>query len=316
MGKQLQFELWQECNNHCKFCYNGDNNRFTSKENKLGAIKEAIAKISDLSNYPEYDTLAYLGGEFFQGQMADKEIHDAFMELMRITAWLKDNGWVKNVWIYCTLTIGDQKELYETLDLFKDKKNLWILTSWDTKGRFHNPKMFENWDYHMKNIHKLYPDILFNITTIITGDLCDKYVNGDFCFEDMRNEYYAQFFFKQPGRGSYTKNELQSIIPNFFPTRMQFLKFLQRFKEVEDNRMGSKLFNIVFRADTLYRNFNDKEGLTKNIRHKDGSVEVEAPDSDEVEVNPDCGHMRSYQCYIDSDRCCICDKIAMGLTND
>lgn len=313
MGKQLQFELWQECNSHCKFCYNGDNNLFTPLAKKIEAIDEAIKKISDLSNYPEYDTLAYLGGEFFQGQMNNYELRMKFYELMKKTAWLKDNGYIKNVWIYCTLTIGDQEHLYETLKLFKNKENVWILTSYDTIGRFHTPKMEENWKYHMKHIHELYPDIMFNITTIITGDLCDRYNNNEISFRDMMEEYHTHFFFKQPGSGSHTKEEMQKIIPNFFPTRQQFLTFLTKFKEKEDERMYDKLFNIVYRADTLYRNFNDKDGLVENTRHKDSKNEVEAPDSDEVQINPKCGHMRSYQCYIDSDKCCICDKKAMGM---
>ena len=60
---------------------------------------------------------------------------------MEKTAWLKDNGYVKNVWIYATMTIGDQKDLYDSLEKFKDKKDFWILTSYDTMGRFHTQKM-------------------------------------------------------------------------------------------------------------------------------------------------------------------------------
>ena len=63
MGKQIQFELWQECNSQCKFCYLGKDNRYTPNELKLSAMQKALNKISDLSIYPEFDTIAFLGGE-------------------------------------------------------------------------------------------------------------------------------------------------------------------------------------------------------------------------------------------------------------
>jgi len=31
--------------------------------------------------------------------------------------------------------------LFETLDLIEEKQNVWILTSYDTIGRFHSEKM-------------------------------------------------------------------------------------------------------------------------------------------------------------------------------
>ena len=79
MGKQLQFELWEECGNGCKWCYLGNNNKYTPKEVKLNSLQNALDKIQDLSNYPEFDTLSYLGGEFFQGQLKDQEVYDKFM---------------------------------------------------------------------------------------------------------------------------------------------------------------------------------------------------------------------------------------------
>ena len=51
MGKQLQFELWKECNSKCKFCYLGRENNFTPDNLKINACKNALDMISDLSNY-------------------------------------------------------------------------------------------------------------------------------------------------------------------------------------------------------------------------------------------------------------------------
>lgn len=310
MNKQLQFELWQECNSRCKFCYLGHENRHTPDELKLSAIAKAKDKIMDLSLYPEYDTIAYIGGEFFQGQLKNQKVKEAFMDLMDVTNWLYENKYIKHIWICATLTLGKQEDLYETLTHFSDKSGLWILTSYDTLGRFHTSEMEKNWDYHMKNIYKLYPEIKFNITTILSGDLIEKYLNDELSFKQMMADYHCNFFFKQCGAGETgDKNKMNALLPNFFPTRKKFLAFLRKFKQEESDYMWTKLFNIYYRADTLYRNFNTPElQMSLNQRSKSSKAEIlESNNPEDCKVNT-CGHSITYQAYIDSDACVLCDK--------
>ena len=87
MKKQLQFEIWEECNSKCKFCYLGKNNLLTPNHVKLKSLQLILDKISDLSIYDEYDVISYLGGEFFQGQLNTPEIKELFFKLMEKTAW-------------------------------------------------------------------------------------------------------------------------------------------------------------------------------------------------------------------------------------
>src|SRR5574344_285738 len=115
------------------------------------------------------------------------------MQLMELTADLLEKDILKEAWIYMTLTIGDQKDLYETLNIFEERQvtdQLWLLTSYDTVGRFHTKKMEDNWKFHMKNIHQLYPDIRFNTTTILSNDCIKKYLNNEISFKDMSEEYH------------------------------------------------------------------------------------------------------------------------------
>ena len=304
--KQLQFELWQECGANCIFCFLGSANKFTPDDLKIKSLQNTTDKISDLSIYSEYDTLSYIGGEFFQGQMKNPEVRSKFMELMKKTAWLKDNGYIKNIWLYATLTIGDQKDLYETLELFDNKENFWILTSYDTMGRFHTKKMEDTWKYHMKHIHELYPEIKFNITTILTGDLIEKYLKNEFSFQDMSNEFNCEFFIKQPYiSGFKTREEMNEKVGNFFPTRQELLKFLIKFKENESELYWKKLFNINYRADDLYKNYNDPDNqMVLQHRNKEKNFEEDIKTTGIRE----CGHMDSFEIYVDSDDCALCDK--------
>ena len=316
-NKVMQFELWEECNSRCTFCYLGTNNRHTPNKVKINSLNNAYDEISNLSNYPEYSVISYLGGEFFQGQLNTPEIRMKFMSLMEKTAQLLRDGYIKEVWIYMTLTIGDQRDLYDTIELFKDNTDkLWLLTSYDTQGRFHTPKMEENWKYHMKHIHELYPDIKFNTTTILSTNCINKYLNDEISFKDMIEEYHTTFFFKQVGCEDTTPQEYnKKFNTDFVPTRALFLKFLNKFKAQEDELMWDKLFNIQYRADLLYRNGNDiTESMVKNIRHKDRGAELEIDDEkhkNETEVAP-CGHLYAYHAYSDCDGCVLCDKEAMS----
>ena len=328
----LQFELWQECNSLCDYCYLGTENRKTSNVIKLRAIKDAYEKISDLSIYSgehPVQVLSYLGGEFFQGQLNTPEIHDEFMKLMDKTAWLFNNNYIQGVWIYATMTIGDQKEMYETLDKFDMSSNgFWLLTSYDTIGRFHTPKMLETWQYHMNLIHTKYPNIKFNTTTIITQDLIEKYNNGEFSFSDFKRKYHTQTFYKQcilPEMKPELKERITKNIPiekrklacrqylnglmnnKFFPKRQDMINFMISVYKNEDASIFDKIFNITYRCDDLYRNFNDGKHMQHVERQKNTKLE-EILDYDSIPILT-CGHLSTYCCYSDSDACVMCDKI-------
>lgn len=317
MKKIMQFELWHECNTKCKFCYLWQCTDHTPDHRKLSALQKCLDKISDLSIYEQFDTLGFMGGEFFQGQLRDPEVKSKFYEVMVKTAELYNQGLIRQVWISATLAIGPCTDLYEILKLFKDHKEVWILTSWDTLGRFHSPKMLNTWEQHMERLHSEYPDLKINCTTILTGDLIDRYNRGEISFQKMSNRYGCSFFFKQCGAlfdDTHTRDRHEAKrmtnekLPNFFPRRSEFLKFLARFKEQEGDEFYARLFDVHLRADEWYRNYNDEESgqmqLTK--RNKESKVESEG-----VELLK-CGHIVVYNGYIDSDACCICDKEMIG----
>lgn len=311
----MQFELWQECNNKCSFCYLGSNVNHTPKERKLQAIEQAYQKISDVQNYPHYDCLAFIGGEFFQGQLRDPEVRSAFFLLMRKAADLANRHIIKEVWLSATLTIGDQKDLYAVLDLFDNPSQVWILTSWDSIGRFHSEKMELTWQSHMKKLKADYPSIKLNTTIILTGDFISRYLKDEFDLERFSQEYQTSFFFKQCGSGEsfshleptpennlLVKQKKNEQIPNFFPKRKQFIEFLCKFRQKESLLNWTKLFNIHYRADDLYRNFNDRSDMELTHRYKDTIGET-----NEMGHLP-CGHLMAYDAYVDEPGCVLCDK--------
>lgn len=307
---QCQFELWEECNSRCKFCYLGNNNIHTEDSVKIQNIRNVIDKISDrgfLKN-DEIDCLAFIGGEFFQGQMDNPEVKSEFLRMMGIVNGYLEDGTINQVWISATLTIGDQKDMYDTLKCFKDLSKVWILTSYDTIGRFHTEKMKQDWLDNLARLREYSKDVKINITSILTGDFIDRYIDGTLDLYQISEKYDCAIFLKPTcstnrlKEGTDNKEQTNEKIPNFFPTREKFLQFLMKYKAQEESFMYDKLFNMKFRSDYLYKYSN---GFKKSHRIKDKFQE----DMDgETDVLP-CGHSSQYKIYVHDDKhCAVCDK--------
>ncbi len=322
--KSIQFELWHECNNRCEYCYLREPfNRHTDDAIKIENLENCLKILNDESRMDGFELIGFIGGEFFQGQLKNPKVYEKFMQVMDKTAELYNSGKIKSIWLTATLTIGKSETLFEVLRKFNDLTNFWVTTSWDTIGRFHNPKMLETWESNVKRLHEEFPDLKLNVCTILTGDLIDRYLKGEFRFHELAKKWQCAFFYKQCGVfGTPISNDEDSldvemagkkrsneILPNFFPKRQEFIKFLLKFKAQEPEHFWDRLFNIKYRADELIRHFNDgKEVLTERFKNDRKEVSDSASTS--------CGHPITYRAYIDSDECCLCDKEKIGMFED
>ncbi len=322
--RSFQWELWQSCNNVCTFCYIGKDNRHTDKERQLESLNDLKKNLATL-DFDQYNNVSLIGGEFFQGQMDDKDVNNLFFEVIDIISDLYLQKKIGSIWIAATLTIGDQSDLYKMLDVFEKKgvrpipkyesSGLWICTSWDAEGRFLNEKRKETWEYHMKNIQKKYPWVKKNTTIILMQKFCEMYLNGDFVPRRFMKEFSTGIFYKQPGLLTQQKAEIMTKggIPEivaferdgkiddyltsvkaeieqefgfrFYPDRNTFRKFLIKYAKDDSDTFG-KLFNIKYRADELHRNFNEIGQRSDHFRDKHSNIENNS--STEVVINPNC----------------------------
>lgn len=316
MSKILQYELWQECNNRCKYCTLGKYAISTPTEMKIEAIGTAIVELQDLKQ-GDVSTLGFIGGEFFQGQLNDSEVKTAFMDLIDLSNHLLNEGIIENLWLNATLTLGTQIHLYEALDRIDQTDKVWILTSYDTQGRFHNKDMFVNWENQLARLKLLYPEIRRNTTMIITGDFIHKYMADEIDLQRFSQKYDTSIFLKTPvkpdDKGTLTTAEINNEMGfEFFPTQIDFVKFLFKFKEKEGEEAFNNLFSNELKAEELHKNFNDEELRNVTFHRSKDFVETLDTDKKEIETLP-CGHSGIYNCYSDQDGCAICDKIRIGL---
>ena len=335
--KSFQWQVWTYCNNGCRFCFLGKENRKNIKERQLKSLNDLNDAIDNL-NFNEYNNISLIGGEFFQGQLEDKEIRTLFFNTIKKIFQLYVDKKIGSIWITCTLTSTNQDDLYYLLDMADDMKvhpveeygasGLWLCTSWDTDGRFHTTEKKNNWEYHIKNIKAKYPWIKLNTTIILQDAFLDLYLNNEFKPKKFMKEFNTSVFYMQPclegitelmveneeEEKTYTgdfsdywlklKQEFQKKY-KFFPERNKFIRFLTKYYN-EDRDTYDKLFNIKFRSDEIHININSEDHDRTIGRVKDGNGPEEC-----FPPAMKCGHIYNYAPYINSNHCCICDRDAI-----
>lgn len=317
----IQYEVWKECHNHCKFCFLHKDILHTPDEVKLGGIHNAINQITDDIKNKRIDGVGVIGGDFWQGEITTEEIRTEFFKLMDLCFTHLKNGDINEVWLSATLTIGDQKDLYRALDMYnemipdkeKEDKRLWICTSYDTIGRFHSQKMLDSWKYHMKNIGEKYPKVFKNTSFIITNDLVKKTLSGEFDFRRFEEEFGTNVYMKTPSHyfedWEEGKRKFNKIVGDFFLERKPTIEFLQKLNETVPELLN-KIMNNDLRANVLVGHSNDGDFdvmiRDQEDKHKNISVATGGENAEKAQIMA-CGHEKQYKCYIDSDKCFMCD---------
>ena len=305
MRKSIQFELWHECNNLCKMCFLGLENRVTPKETKIQSLKDAIKGATEFKG----EIIAIIGGEFFQGQIADPEVHDLFYEFISLVINKLNNEEIEVSWVTATLTDKTPKDLIEFLNFVKEKWNgkghLMLCTSYDLIGRFHTEQKKLNWEENMRLIPTIDPRIEMNTTMILTNALVEAYLNNEISFLEFTTKYNTGIMIKHPNAGPYkTLKEMEAALPGFVPERKKTLHFFKKLKLKEPFIYETCVFNVNLRADECIKrnndgySYSDKRDKKSKNEYTLGYAETRAMK---------CGHSKLYRCYKDSDACMKCD---------
>lgn len=273
----LQFELWHDCNNGCLFCHNKDNGTI----DKHYALEFVSKKISDLTFFINFNELGYIGGEFFDVQLIDNKIFNKFIQLIRLSSDLIKNKIIDKLYVTSALMFNDTKYLCCFLDeIYKNNiaNRVLLCTSYDLVGRFNNIKSLINWEKNMKFIHTYLPQLQTHIEMIVTGEFISQCLNNRFNILDFSNKFNSRIDFISPHIIDYKHNSdilkskinYNSYIKNFFPTRNEFLQFVQKFM-INTNILDINTFlSKEIRADCVYTIINNQYYVINNRRKTDG----------------------------------------------
>ena len=299
--KTLQLEMWHECNNACDFCYLKKHRLVSDSKQKISNINKAKEII--LQEGYNFNGIGLIGGEFFQGQL--KGCREEFLDLIEFIYSLKN---IDEVWLTATLIDENQKDLFETLKLCKDKRTL-ICTSYDTIGRFKSEVAHEQWIENVTKVQQVGFEV--HVTTIITQDFINKllvdteWIKNIPGFIDFRFPTIFWSDFQKIKNIGINLNSYRQVLtenvnkfpPNWYiENRAQLFKCLNILKDIYGKEKLYNLQSNEVRSDKLYY-------------LAPGSVLTNRQDPNNIEENALCGHPWSNACYLNDTRCIQCDVL-------
>lgn len=264
----IQFNLWIDCPNKCKFCYA----KYLEKSNKVKLLEETI----DIINSPlmdKFNEIGFIGGELFGKQLTDPKVHQLFYKMMTIVKEKVDQGKIQKIYLATALMYKDTSELIECIEFFKQcgyEDRILVCTSYDTIYRFTTEAALRNWENNMKMLHEVYPRVGLHIETITTNDFITKVNNGEFDIVDFCNKHHARMDFIEPQcpLAGINKQQLIEMLPGFVPSRKEFIKFA-RYIMKEGILPPQDFMNYELMSDVLFQLDENDEYYLMWGRRKD-----------------------------------------------
>lgn len=298
MSNMVQYGVWSNCCNACKFCLREERIPYTKEQQLLSLekIKKNLDYI-DWKNQFNYG-ISLLGGELYY--ITDKELQNSFLELidMIIEKILKisTNPDCK----YSTVTNGlyQPSFLYKVIDKIVNAvgiEKVDINFSYDLKYRFKNE---EDRLLVLKNIndfHKRY-NYCVGVQMILTQYVIDFWKEGKFDVSAfMEKEIPGNqlcFLYPHPIHSGF-------VLDDFNFKRKDFLQFIQYLKCTNYNIYWSFIQSTKNSCSFKYTGLKDR--IMSNYDQK-----PLLSDGKEL-INEKCGHSILYKCYADCDKCVLCD---------
>ena len=261
----IQYELWKDCRNGCKFCTN-----FLQKDVDKKESLEFVLKDLDNIQGKDFD-LGFIGGEFFDNQLDNDDIKELFYKLFNKTKEKIQQGIIKRLFITVTLIYDIEKQLIPFLNYLKEIDiidKVVLCTSYDLKYRFYTKEREDLWKGNVKRLNTLYPSIKIHTQIILTSFFIDAVLTNQFNIKEFCKEYNITIDYNEPQSGFYyTKEEMKEKLPDFYPTRSQFINFMNK-TILQEHIINPDTFLIrELHADRLYYSFEGKQYLITD-RHK------------------------------------------------
>jgi len=296
----IQYGLFPNCSNRCKFCLIKER-EFFSMDQVISELDKVIKNIDYIDWENKFDAgISLLGGEIYY--ITDEKYRQKFLELIDtiIEKILKVS---KNPNVrFSTVTNGiynPENLLFPAIDKIADAVGISkvdVNFSYDLKYRYSSE---EDRLLVLENINKFHEryNYITGVQMVLTQHLIEKVKAGEFDVNDFEKDVI-------PG------NWLALLYPHTVRTgealgdfnfnRKDFIWFYNYLREANPR---------LFRAFT---NSTKNSGKFKHtglfFKGTSGGFDQPPVLSDGKElINPKCGHSIIYQCYSDSDKCVLCD---------
>lgn len=309
--KAIQFELWQNCSNNCQFCFLNKSRIVSNPQQQIKHINKVI-EILNSSELDEFDGIALIGGEFFEGQLSNIDVKNAWFKLIDLINDLLLSKKIKQVWITASLMSKNQDDLYETLNrLPVYDEMVMINTSYDSIGRFSSDEGEKVWYNNVTQVKKAYPTLVIHTTIITTQHFIEKVLSGSTIIQDIN--IYSLIDFKLPtiystdfinglSNTGNNEKEYRAMIFDALP-RMPHKFFIE--KRLDFITFMKEIYKI-FGKEKL-KNFCSNKVLAKSLHLLSDNIHLDDRWGYSSFEIAKCKHHLDSYCYLDSDKCVRCD---------
>ena len=254
----IQYNMWKNCRNHCEFCFNRGYKTSDTKD-KIRILDFVINQLN-LSETDSYNEIGFIGGEFFDNQLDDPTVKEKFYHMFEICKDRINRGVLDKICVATSLIFDPNRQLIPFIDFLK---KLGILqytlfcTSYDLKYRFHSEQDLKIWEENMLEIPKLLDGKTIHTEIIISQFLIDAVNEGKFDFLEFCKKFNTSIDFIEPTFTDYfdTREEFITALPDFFPKRREFIKFIKKYSDLGIIDLD-RFLSIKLRSDTSYYDLN------------------------------------------------------------
>lgn len=307
-GCCVQYGVWPNCPNSCKFCLLKEK-EFLNEDEQLAILDDIIKNISYLDWKGKFSAgISLLGGEVYY--IKSERVQDKFMELVDVIIdkilLVSDNPACR----YSTVTNGlyNPAFLYRVIDRIVERVGISkvdVNFSFDFKYRFTSEKakqlVLDNINaFHVRYNYKVC------VQMILTQYVLDMWKAGDFDVPKWEQDNIPgnilTFLYPHP-------IHIGVEPPDFRFKRSDFLQFMQylrtsaydHFVNFVHSTLNSERFKYTGLEE---RSYDEKKDCGRHV----SQIPIL---SDGKEIKSSCGHSILYRCYKDSDRCMLCDLLAI-----
>lgn len=283
--KLVEFLLWDNCNNHCKFCFLKENNpcpSFLDNNGRAKSLSEVHKYIT--TNWDFGDDILLCGGELFDTPM-NNSLKSEFDKLLNTIVTKMLDGSIGYLYINTNLLYDINMSLIYFLTILSINgllTRLRFTTSYDIYGRFKTDKDRELFFNNVKTIKTMFPIVNIVANIVMTKQFCEEIERG-LNISQFQNEYKLDV------------NLIPYIIltEDMSPERDRVLNTL----ELVDNQIPGYINTMIDRF-TLSTS-------RKLLKYFEGKLLELTSD------NSSCGHSNNFRRYSKSGECFICDVISL-----
>lgn len=188
----IEFLLWSNCNNHCKFCWQNkihDQSTILNETEMLDSVTKTIVRIKEIKNY---DDVLIVGGEILADYYTsvDKKLEELFVIVKKKI----ERNEIRYFYINTNLLYDNMINVTNLMNIFIGLRDrIKFTTSYDIFGRFDNQASQDLFLSNLQYIKNKYPDINIVVNSILTKQLIQAIINGEYNYKGLLDKYKLSY---------------------------------------------------------------------------------------------------------------------------